>query len=42
MARSAMKCLRRFIGRPAPPVNPPPDEAGFSGATWSKVGAKLK
>jgi hypothetical protein len=27
-ARSAIKCLRRFIGRPAIPASLPPDEAG--------------
>jgi hypothetical protein len=28
-ARSATKCLRRFIGGPAIPASPPPDEAGI-------------
>jgi hypothetical protein len=28
-ARSATKCLRRFIGRPATPASWPPDEVGF-------------
>src|SRR5437879_148057 len=28
-ARSATKCLRRFIGRPATPASWPPDQAGF-------------
>jgi len=41
-APSATKCLRRFIGRPAIPASPPPDEAGFSSGKWSKVRGKFK
>ncbi len=41
-ARSATKCPRCFIGRPAKSASRPPDEAGFSSRNRSKVWGQVQ